>query len=376
MKTIKFVSWGRVDSQKQVETAIKIGIDTHRLPIGWSDVEVKENEFTFTDILPQVKWVLTSGMNLIINFSSHYVPKWFGIKYPEAKLKNSSGEVKECLGFPDGDGVSYWFPLTHQYIRRFMRKTVECLKQEGLLEKIAGVEICIQFEGQLCYPMDGKIWAFDDFAISSYRSYLSGRYKEDISKLNKDWNTNYRTFLDVLPPKKYEDSPECLVFRDFYRNNLLNAAISLGDAIEDKLPEDIIWYYMSHQIDLPDCEPNAAGRYPLFYMKELKKLGRATHVVTAVVPRWNPRPFVRELKRLGLTVIGEWWNEPTPAQQREQAHLSKKYSCDGLFVGVLKHLCRKDGRLTIVGKETAVIIREWKEKTLSESPYSNGCEGL
>ena len=359
MRTIKFVSWGRVDSKKQAEAVFKTGIDTHRLPICWSDVEVEEGKFIFTDILPQVKQVISSRMNLIINFSNHYVPQWFGIKYPEARLKNSSGEVMECLGFPEGHGVSYWFPLTHQYIGRFMRKTVEYLKQKGLLERIAGVEICTQFEGQLAYPMDSKIWAFDDFAISSYRSYLYGRYKGDISKLNKDWDTNYRTFLDILPPKKYKNNREYLVFRDFYRGNLLNAAISLGDAIEEKLPRGIIWYYMSHQIDLPDCEPNAAGRYPLFYMKELKKLGRATYVVMAVVSRWNPKPFVQKLKRMGLTVIGEWWIEPTTTQQREQADLSKKYGCDGLFVGALRHLCKKNGKLTRVGKETAAVIEEW-----------------
>jgi len=115
---------------------------------------------------------------------------------------------------------------------------------------------------------------------------------------------------------------------------------------------------MSHQTS-PGPAEYATARYPAFYMKKLKEMNRATHAILAVIESWQPEVVIPAVKDLGIKVIGEIWIEPTPAQQRKQAHLAKRYGCDGLFVGTLENLFHCDGSMTAVGKETAKTIGKW-----------------
>jgi len=218
-----------------------------------------------------------------------------------------------------------------------------------------GIEIGVQMEGQLSYMWD-SIWAFDDYAVASYRGFLMGRYGGEIANLNRAWNTNYTSFSEIEPPKEWAEGIEGQVFTEFYRGNLLDAAMRMaGEAAKVWKPK--VWLWLSHGIDKGHRFDTA--RYPVFYMEQLKKAGYATHVITDVLPHWGASD-VPKLKALGLTVIGEWLIIPTAPQQRQQARLAWDAGCDGFFVGVLENLFHPDGTPTEVGRETADIIRQWK----------------
>jgi len=121
------------------------------------------------------------------------------------------------------------------------------------------------------------------------------------------------------------------------------------------------WFWMSHFVR--ERERHYAARYPLYYMRRLKKLGRATVVQVSVVPGWQTKENIAGLKALGLRVIGEIYITPTAEQQREHARLAWNLGCDGFFVGTLENLFHEDGTPTAAGRETARIIRNWRHGT-------------
>ena len=353
---VRFVSWGGIGSEARAQAAAKIGIDTHRLPIAWPRREGGYSEETLKDLEKKIKWVHNAGMKVIIHFYNHGVPQWFWEKYPDAHCRNYKGETWEH--------VSFWHPEALRYIKRNMREVLDYLSQRGLLNKIDGVEIGIGMEGQLSY-MWNSIWAFDKYTISAYRDFLKERYRGKIERLNQDWGKEYKDFSQILPPIDYKPDREHEVFQDFYRGTILRTALILGEVVKEKFSPRI-WVWLTHNIKFP--ERYFAARYPVFYMKNLKKLGGERVAITSVVPGWQTKDDIEKLKKYA-TVIGEWYIIPTPAQQREQAKLAQKLGCDGFFVGVLENLFEADGTPTSVGLETAVIIKEWKEgKSLREKP--------
>jgi beta-galactosidase GanA len=348
-----FLSWGGVGSKARAESAAEIGINMHRLPMWWGTCEKREGEFDFDGIDEVAGWILDAGMDLIVNFSNHGVPKWFFEKYPQARIRDALGRTDEVEG-----GPSYWFSRTRYCARRFMNEAIAYLIQKGIWDEIAGVEVCVQFEGQLSYPLSSQTWAFDRYALEAYSNYLKVKYANDIGRLNDDWGSKYKDFSSVLPPATYGEDKEHEVFLGFYRQNLLDAAVQLTDAVDKRLPAGKKWLYMSHQ-GPPGPMEYATARYPVYYMKRLKELNRVTHVILAVIESWQPDIVIPQVKDLGIKVIGEIWINPTAMQQRQQSDLAKRYDCDGFFVGVLENLFECDGTPTAVGEETARVIQEW-----------------
>ena len=347
-KPIRFISWGGIGgwNHKIAKAAAQIGIDTHRIPIGWTNPEGKHN---YAGIEKAIRCVSEAGMNVILHFCNHWVPEWFKKEHPQAALRNAKRKTSW------GSGPSYWYPYTIRYTIRNITSCLQYLKDKGLLSRVAGIEIGVHMEGQLSY-MWGNVWAFDDYALASYRWFLIGRYRGNIGALNKEWGTGYRSFWEIEPPREYEESAECRVFTEFYRANLLEAAMRMAEEAE-KVWKPKVWLWLSHGIEKRHRFTSA--RYPVFYMRKLREAGYATHVITDVLGHWGA-PDVPKLKALGLTVIGEWAITPTAKEQRQQARMAWDAGCDGFFVGVLENLFEPDGTPTEVGRETAKIIRTWK----------------
>lgn len=342
---IQFVSWGGIGSLERVKAAAHIGIDTHRLPVGWPNAD---GYYDFTNCDRFIQALDEMGMNVIVHFSNHDVPEWFWNEHPDAMMRNHEGEVTRS-------SPSLWHPVVRETIKHNMGTVLGHLSQANLLKLVDGVEIGIGMEGQLSYEWDA-FWAFDAYAVAAYRQFLIERYDGDIQRLNRDWGTNYQSFEQITPPERWDGDNECCVFLDFYRGNLLNAAVEFSQAAETKC-DPRIWLWLSHFIRYP--ERYYAARFPIFYMRHLRSIGCADAVIVSVVPEWQSRGEITALKELGMRVIGEMDMWPTPEQQREQARLAWDLGCDGFFVGVLENLFTEDGKLTPVGLETEQIIKDW-----------------
>lgn len=346
-KAVRFVSWGGIGGPARLEAAARIGVDTHRLPVTpWPDANGRYDFSTLDTYLPLLH---KAGIKAIVHFFSHGVPDWFWQRHPEAQPRNAEGKTERWAGSP-------WNPLVREEVRKGILATLKHLEEQKLLSLVDGVDVGVGMEGQLSY-LWGSFWAFDPYAVMSYRWYLRGLYGNDIAKLNVEWGTRHRLFSEIVPPKRWSDTPQCRVFLDWYRENVLDMAEELSEVVAQRFHPPI-WYWVSHFI-APNERPYAA-RYPIFYMKRLRGLGRADVVHVSVAPGWQTKEEVAGLKALGLPVIGEIYIEPTPEQQREHARLAWQLGCDGFFVGVLENLAQEDGTLTPAGRETERIIHEWR----------------
>ncbi|MGC9003244.1 MAG: beta-galactosidase [bacterium] len=343
---IHFVSWGGIGSIERVEAAAKIGIDAHRLPIGWPD---EMGNYDFSNFDKMIIALHKAGIKVIIHFFNHGVPSWFWQRHPDAKPRNAVGESRDSFASP-------WNPFVLKQVKENMRKVLRHLKKTNLLSLVDGVEIGVGMEGQLSYEWDA-FWAFDPYAIKAYRAFLKRYFHNDISKLNKEWSARYADFNQIYPPKEWAYTKECFLFEQFYRESIYKVAEELSNVVLEYF-KPRIWYWMSHFIKYP--ERYYAARFPLYYMRKLRALNRADAVQISVVPGWQSREEVEKLKEMGLAVIGEIYITPTPQEQREHARLAWELGCDGFFVGTLENLFDEKGALTPTGKETEEIIKEWK----------------
>ena len=343
---VRFVSWGGIGALSRIKAAVRMGIDTHRLPLSpWSDEEGRYDFSAADKFLPALK---EAGITTIVHIFNHGIPKWFWRQHPDAMPRNEKGETDNSYG-------SVWHPLVRERVRQGIAALLDYLAERDLLRFVDGIEVGVAFEGQLSF-MWHHFWAFDPHALFAYRFFLRGRYG-DISRLNESWATSFRSFADIIPPKRWSETTECRDFLDFYRQSLLDAAEDWSNCVAEKFSPKV-WLWLSHFI-APDQRPYAA-RYPAFYLQRLKKLNRADVAIVSVVPNWQTKEEIAELKGLGVTVIGEWLIQPNAQEQKHQAQLAWDLGCDGFFVGVLENLADETGSLNEVGRTTQLVIERWR----------------
>ncbi len=341
-----FVSWGGIGSEARVWAAAHMGVNLHRLPVGWPDASGKY-DFTGTDAM--IRALHKAGIRVILHFFNHGVPQWFWKAHPDARPQDALGNVTE-------DYPSPWNPYVRAAVERNMAAILEHLKNVHLLSLVEGVEIGVGMEGQLSYLWD-TYRASDPYALRAYHRYLTAIYNKDLGQLNRDWGTHYSSFDEIRPPAQWQDTLECHTFQEFYKQSLLDAAIAYS-AVVRRYFRPRIWYWMAHFIRYP--ERHYAARYPVEYVRRLKALGIADVVQTSSVPGWETKDEIRRLKAIGVRVVGEISITPSPQEQREDAVTAKGLGCDGFFVGTLENLFSADGVPTPAGEETARLIAVWR----------------
>lgn len=341
-----FVSWGGIGSVARVKAAAKMGVNLHRLPIGWPD---ENGRYDFREFDRMIRALHEAHITVIVHFFNHGVPQWFWKKHPNAAPRDASGETTH-------DYPSPWNPYVRAAIESNMSAILEHLKAKHLLKWVNGVDIGVGMEGQLSFLWD-KYRASDPYALKAWRKYLETNYNGDLAQLNRDWGTNYTSWDTIPPPKQWEDTMECHSFERFYKTSILNAALDYAQVVR-RYFHPRIWFWVSHFIKYP--ERHYAARYPRFFIRRLKALGMANIVETSSVPGWETLGQIRRLKDVGVRVIGEIHIGPSLEGQAQDASTSMSLGCDGFFVGTLENLITDDGKLTPVGEETAKLIREWK----------------
>jgi hypothetical protein len=347
LKPPYFVSWGGIGTTARIKAAANIGINMHRLPIGWPD---EQGNYDFRDFDRLFHALHAAGIQVIVSFGNNFIPPWFWQKHPDAKPRDAEGNTTEEYASP-------WNPNVQDAIEKNMAKVLYHLQQKRLLPLVSGVDIEITTnEGQLSFDWD-TFRASDPSALKAYRNYLEQQYNGDLIQLDRDWSENYRSFDDIQPPRSWQDTLECHEFERFYRLGILNSAIAYAKVVR-RFFHPCIWFWVSHFIKSP--ERYYAARYPRYYMSHLKALGMANMVETSSVAGWETKGQIGRLKQLGLQVIGEIDIDPTLKGQLNNFVTAKGLGCDGVFVGTLENLFAANGAPTSVGEETGRLISAWK----------------
>ncbi|HOM27767.1 MAG TPA: beta-galactosidase [bacterium] len=351
-----FDTWGAggndEEIEKNVETIKNIGINLHIIPVSFpSDIPEKNIE-NRKWLEGKIKSFMDKGIKIGISFYNT-PPDEFAKKHPELLMKNENGEIYDTGGF----FLSPWHPEVEKLWVNYIIDTLNFLKERNLLEKIEVIMLCPGHESEISYEWS-HIWAFDENAIASYRDYLKKKYRNNIIFLNEDMGTDYKSFADIKPPKNFYPDREHWVFVDFYRLSMLKWCVKLADAVKEVFtPSYWLWLPHTH----PDYPGRFfSGRYPIFYIENLKKLDIVDYVHIPALD-WQSIDDVNLIKKMGVKVIGEVDVVPSPARLEWTFNQSLKYGFDGVYIGIIENICR-DGKLTEAGEICRKLIDVFKSK--------------
>jgi len=342
-----FDTWGGPSRQQFLDSK-PVGTTVHLAPIGFfGDTPVPQR---VDYALKAVKWAGEAGIGAGIQFYGH-PGKWIE-SHPEMFPKNQEGKIQRDV-HSGGTFTSPWNPQAKTLWRQHIIDCLNYLKDNNSLKDVQVVQLCPGEECELCFHWTG-VWAFDDYAIKDYRTYLKEFYRNDVARLNQDWGSSHSDFNDILPPGDYYPDRSHWVFTDFYRLSMLRYCVFLADSVKEVFTPKY-WLWMTHTLPRYPERFNSA-RYAIFYAENLRRLGYIDYAQIAALD-WQGVEDVQYLQSLaGLKVIGEIDVQPTEERLKWTFEQCKKFGTDGVFIGVLEPLS-SEGRLTALGKTGQQLIR-------------------
>ncbi|MEM2637645.1 MAG: beta-galactosidase [Candidatus Korarchaeota archaeon] len=159
--------------------------DSRRDLLGFLDL-VKKKGFAF---------MFRPGPYINAEYNGQGVPLWVGEHYPETIAKRPDGKL---------DGGPYWYTPTWNH-----PKYMELVKKwyatvfDAVSQYLGDPIVSVQLDNEIGVPYLNKIGVidFNPVAISRFREWLIKKYN-NIATLNAVWRTKYRSFEQILPPKK------------------------------------------------------------------------------------------------------------------------------------------------------------------------------
>ncbi|MDP7132562.1 MAG: hypothetical protein QF437_18850 [Planctomycetota bacterium] len=343
-----FDSWGG-PARQQIEAGKRSGVNMHISPIHFLGHPAVNERVVYAD--KAVRWCRELGILSGISFYNHPSEDWLKA-HPELLVKRRDGEVYAG----SGAFTSPWNPEALKLWRTHIIDCLQAMKKSGGLKSVDVVELCPGEEGEVSYQWD-HVWAFDKHAAAAWSEYLRTLYRNDISRLNDDWASAHKAFDEVAPPHDYYPDRAHWVFADFYRLSMLKYCAIQADAVREVFTPRY-WLWLPHS--LPSYPKRFfAGRYPLFYTENLRRLGCMDYAHLSALD-WHAREDVAHIQRNNVRVLGEIDVRPTRQRLEWTFEQSRKYKMDGVFIGVLEILS-KDGVFTPLGKTNQKLIRSWPQ---------------
>jgi len=198
--------------------------------------------------LKTLLYIIDNGHSAFVN-----LPDWLYQKYgDEIYLKDQFGNI--CIAGWGQKGVNIWHPGVREFIRDWLDAlskhysnnenifiySIMGEPQMTVFTKRATQRTLISkdaesaFEGNLFFQHEA---GYNRDAVLSFRKYLCQIYK-NISKLNLDWSSNYKTFDEIDPPddhtyvKTIKTSPLKYHFERFIRDSLIEFIEMCYDSIK------------------------------------------------------------------------------------------------------------------------------------------------
>lgn len=333
---------------QQMKVGADIGVNLHMSIVNWLDNGDPKQRVDYA--ARSLPWIQDAKMMRGICLYGNPSEQWVQ-QNPEMMPKGGDGQYYAG----GGAFTSPWNPDARDLWEDHIQDSLRQLRREGVLRLVELVEICPGEEGEVSFNWD-QVWAFDEYAVREYRDYLKRLYQNKIELLNRDWNSQYRSFKVIHPPAEYYPDRENWVFCDFYRLSFLRYCIFLADAVL-KVHEPDYWLWMTHSNPGYPLRHNSA-RYPIFYAENMRRLGILDYAQVAA--SWQHPEDVQLMQSMGIRVVGEIDVLPTVERLQEVFADSTKMGMDGVFVGVLEPHS-ENGKLTPLGEECQRLIRSFRE---------------
>lgn len=318
-----FTTWGGANPE-QLRAIAEIGSQIHLVTIDFPEEgkSVEDRISWLQHVLPVMKEKgIVAGMHFFAQAPIAFTEThrdWFTI------LPSGEPYIR-----PGGNFLSPWHPDAKTFYRKHMLDCLNVLKESGTLEDIEVVFLSPGEEGEISFMWD-SVHAHGPYAIAAYHAYLRKLYKNDIDLLNVDWESHFKDFESILPPTSYRPDREHWVFTDFYRYSMLKKSVFLADTVlEVYTPEGFLW--LPHSIGTYP-QRYYSGRYPLFYVEQLTRLGIMDYAhITAL--NWQEPEDVEMLNSFGVTTIGEVDVVPSLTRLNWTFDQSKRYELQGVYIG-------------------------------------------
>ena len=176
---------GPEDWKKDLREIRKTGFNIIRIRIGF--------DCDLDDVERLLDMALKEQLRVIFGFATFYVNDKFVQEYPDSRFVNADGTI-----FPEGTHDYRWQRacINHPKYLEIRNKIVEdCVKRFKNHKAVAIWDIHNEPSIRHCYCPN---------TINQFRKWLTGVY-EDIDSLNKEWDTGFKDFASVEPPKKPDE---------------------------------------------------------------------------------------------------------------------------------------------------------------------------
>jgi hypothetical protein len=175
--------------------------------VAWGAVERTRGSFDWTQHDRMEKAMHAAGLKCVTYTWVHFPPTWLrdGAK-PERTLMRCTSHDQET------NYLSVFDPRTIEWYDHFYKAL-----RDHFGDRIDDVYACILGPyGEGNYPLEVTAWinmghchegwwCGDEYAVRAFVAAMNAQYG-DIATLNSAWGTSFKSFADVRPPKKLNDS--------------------------------------------------------------------------------------------------------------------------------------------------------------------------
>jgi hypothetical protein len=183
----------------------KLGLVVNEDYVAWGAVEREPGQWNWKQHEAMQETLHGAGLKYVVYNWAHFPPVWLR-EQPEKRT------LMRCLEHgQETFYLSIFDPRTIEWYDHFYRNL-----KEHFGERIDAVYACILGPyGEGNYPLrvpdfinmghcHEGYWCGDVYAIKALQTAMERQYRS-ISKLNRAWNTNYKSFLELRPPKQQEN---------------------------------------------------------------------------------------------------------------------------------------------------------------------------
>ncbi len=227
--------------RKDLEQIKRLGFNTVRCWIEWTNCEPVEGRYDFSALSTVVDLAEKVGLRVIVQVYIDSAPDWVGRKYPDSKFVASNGLAVESQAAP---GFCFDHLQVRAKILQFISEAAKVVKDrpaflgwdlwsEPHIINWAEVYYLGDFENiQFCYCHS---------SLARFRDWLKAKY-QTLANLNKAWYRTFESWEEVDPPR----FGTILTYTDYidwknYISDKLAADLEMkAEAVEAVVPEGVV----------------------------------------------------------------------------------------------------------------------------------------
>ncbi len=203
--------WNYSGIDKDIKLMYEHGIEVIRIgEFIWDKLEVKEGQFDFSILDKTFQACEKYGLYIILGTPTATPPVWLIRKHPEILQKDIFGNIRN---FGSRRHYCYSSKIYKKYIEIIVNNLS---KQYGEHNRLYAFQIDNEF------GCEDTTYCYCEKCGEVFRKYLSDRYNDNISHLNKAWGTafwsqSYTDFEQIDPPRRTNALPNPHQILDYYR---------------------------------------------------------------------------------------------------------------------------------------------------------------